>query len=204
MDRLVELFRAMEVPRGKTVQGFWAELLLMARSRRPEVLLRAWHSVPEDRYDFSDGPLRIEVKSAVGGVRVHHFSLAQLLPVAGVRVVVASVLVQRAGGGTSVADLLALVRGRAGGTAELLLHADRVTALTLGASWRAALDERFDLEVAERSLRFFDSSAVPAPSPVLPPGVSEVSFRADLSTVPSVGPEWMRGSGHLFEAALPT
>ena len=57
----------------------------------------------EDLYDFNEGNHRIEVKSAQGELRRHHFSLAQLLPPAGTTLAIVSVLVNRAGGGTSIA-----------------------------------------------------------------------------------------------------
>jgi hypothetical protein len=82
----------------KSVQGLWAELFLMARLRDPSALVAAWHSQLGDLYDFSAGSQRIEVKSAIGRIRRHHFTLEQVLPIPRTRVLIASVLVERGRG----------------------------------------------------------------------------------------------------------
>lgn len=202
IDRLVELFRAMALPARKSLQGLWAELFLIARLRHPAALVRAWHVLPEDRYDFSHGPQRIEVKSAAGRVRQHYFSLDQLLPVRGTDVLIASVLVDRAGAGPSVADLAQEIRARLGSEPDLLLHLDRVVALTLGETLRYASEDRFDRELAEHSLAFFHPDAIPKVSPIIPPGVSDVRFRAHLAHVSPVDPDEYRLREGLFAAAL--
>lgn len=94
VNQLIELFRAMVKPPRKSVQGLWAELFLISEARQPVLLVDAWHTEPEDRYDFAMDEQRIEVKSFSGQIRQHHFSLGQLHPPAGVNVLVASVRVE--------------------------------------------------------------------------------------------------------------
>jgi Putative PD-(D/E)XK family member, (DUF4420) len=202
IDRLVELFRAMTLPARKSVQGLWAELFLMARLRHPATLVQAWHVLPEDRYDLSAGAQRIEVKSAAGRIRQHYFSLDQVLPIPGTEVLIASVLVERAGSGPSVIDLAQEIRRRLGNTPELLLHLDRVMSLTLGEAYRYASEDYFDRELAEHSLAFFDPDAIPKVSPTLPPGVSDVRFRADLTAASPIDIDEYRSRQGLFAAAL--
>lgn len=202
ISRLVELFRALTSAPKKSVQGLWAELFLMARLREPSALVAAWHSQPSDLYDFSAGSQRIEVKSATGRVRRHHFTLEQVLPIPGTRVLVASVLIERAGAGTSVAELIDQVRSRVSNNAELLLRIDQVVSLTLGNSWRAALEERFDRQLAEDSISFFEPTAIPKPSADLPAGVSNVRFQSDLSGAPTVDTREYRALGGLFKTTL--
>ncbi len=174
----------------------------MARLRDPAPLAAAWHVLPGDRYDFSAGSQRIEVKSATGRVRQHHFALEQLLPVPGTRVLVASVLVEQAGAGTALADLVSEVRSRVGHNPQLLLHVDQVVAQTLGDSWRHAQEERFDRHVAESSLAFFEPTVIPKVEPNLPPAVSGVHFRADLTGLPKADLVAHRSQGGLFGAVL--
>lgn len=202
IDRLVELFRSMTAPARKSVQGLWAEVLLMARLRDPARLVAAWHLLPGDRYDFSSDNQRIEVKSALGRVRQHHFALEQLVPVAGTQLLIASVLLERAGAGTTLAELVSEVRSRCGHDPQLLLHVDRVIAQTLGDSWRQAQEERFDRQAAESSLAFFKPEAIPRVDTTLPRGVSDVHFRVDLTGLPPANLEEYRGQGGLFAAAL--
>ena len=105
IDRLIELFRAMTQPARKSVQGLWAELFLIAQSRQPAILVDAWHTLPEDRYDFAMEDQRIEVKSFSGSIRQHHFSLEQLHAPEGVKTLVASMCVERSQVGESIIDL---------------------------------------------------------------------------------------------------
>ena len=53
--RLVELFRAFELPARRSVQGLWAELLLILASTRPEELIDAWHVDAEEAFDSQQG-----------------------------------------------------------------------------------------------------------------------------------------------------
>jgi hypothetical protein len=48
---LVELFRQLNMPSRKSVQGLWAELFLITSARFPQVLIETWHRTPEDLYD---------------------------------------------------------------------------------------------------------------------------------------------------------
>ena len=195
VDSLVELFRALSNPPIKAVQGLWAELLLLAESQDPGKLLDAWHTIPEDLYDFNEGNHRIEVKSAQGELRRHHFSLAQLLPPAGTTLAIVSVLVNRAGGGTSVDDLIDELRSLFSGSPHRLLRLYKVITLTLGARWREAELEMFDRFAARQSLTFYRPSDVPMVSPDLPPGVGNVRFSSDLTGAPSYSNGEVRALG---------
>lgn len=180
VESLIELFRALTAPARKPVQGLWSELFLIARSRMPEVLAAAWHVSPDDRFDFHAGRHRIEVKAASGRNRQHYFSLEQLRPMPEVSVIIASVLVERAGGGLSLAALLERVRSRVHAPA-LVLRIESVVAATLGESLRRSLDDAFDAELAEHSLRLFRQFDVPTITTAVPAEISEVRFKADLS-----------------------
>ena len=203
VDSLVELFRALSNPPIKAVQGLWAELLLLAESQDPGKLLDAWHTIPEDLYDFNEGNHRIEVKSAQGELRRHHFSLAQLLPPAGTTLAIVSVLVNRAGGGTSVDDLIDELRSLFSGSPHRLLRLYKVITLTLGARWREAELEMFDRFAARQSLTFYRPSDVPMVSPDLPPGVGNVRFSSDLTGAPSYSNGEVRALGGLIGLAAP-
>jgi hypothetical protein len=202
IERLVELFRSMDDISQRSVQGLWAELLLIARARDPVSLVSAWHAEPSDRYDFSAGGQRIEVKSATGRIRQHHFSLDQLLPPSTAQLLVASIFVERAGGGTAVGDLVRFVRDAMSSHPRLMLHVDEVVTQTLGDSWRRALGERFDRELAENSLTFYEASAIPKVDPGLQVGVSDVRFQADLTSVAPADLSRFRNQDGLFRAAL--
>jgi len=202
INQLVELFRTMtEMPK-KSIQGLWAELFLIVRSRNVAAVVEAWHVNPNDRYDFSSGRQRIEVKSTGGKVRQHHFTLEQLSPPPGTQVLIASMFVEHAGGGTSVMELVEKAKSLVCEYPKLLLHLDRITVLTLGEKWRDTSEERFDSELAESSLAFFEVSTVPAINRNIPPGVSDVHFKSDLTICSPVNISSYNDLGGLFQAIL--
>jgi len=203
INTLVELFRCMTQAPRKSVQGLWAELFVLAQAPDPVTLIPCWHSLPEDRYDFTAGVQRVEVKSAVGRVRSHHFSLEQVRPPAGARVLVASVFVEGAAGGTSVMELFEDIRARAGADTAALLHMDRVLRLSLGSAWRQGVEERFDRQLAAGSLRFFEAQIIPAIDAILPPEISDVHFRVDLSSLQPANLAAVAAEGGMFQAIMP-
>lgn len=174
----------------------------MALAPNPAEAVCAWHATPEDRYDFNMDNQRIEVKSTATRMRAHQFSLEQLSPPTGTRVLIASLFVERAGAGKAVADLLSEVRDRVGDRPDLMLHLDRVVGLTLGSNWRHVADARFDRELAESSLAYFSSGDIPTIRLPVPAEVSTVRFTADLTNVSPVDVPRQRGTSGLFAAML--
>lgn len=199
---LVDLFRALSRAPRKSVQGLWAELLVIARSANPDVVTSAWHAAPEDRYDFHAGDSRLEVKSASGRTRRHRFSLEQLQPPGGTKLLVVSVLMENSAGGVSLRELLDRVHIRLATRPDLQGRIPNVVALTLGEALPQALNTRFDLELATATLAFYASDVVPTLSEPLPPQMSEVSFIVDLTGLIPTDPCSM--VEELFAAACPT
>jgi hypothetical protein len=198
----VELFRSLARAPHEQVQGVWAELFLIARARRPELMAHAWHVSPEDRYDFSAGPERIEVKSTGRRVRQHHFSLEQLRSPVETRVLVASMFVERSGAGTSLGDLMQQVRLRLSATPDLAVRLEAVVAEALGSALLGSLDDRFDKELADESVAFYEARNVPQPAGELPQGVSEVHFISDLTGRAPIDLSAYAGREGLFGAAI--
>ena len=202
VNQLIELFRVMANPPLKSVRGLWAELFLISQTCQPAILIDAWHTVPEDRYDFAMDNQRIEVKSFSGNIRLHHFSIEQLHPPEGVKALIASVSVESSQAGESITDLKEKIQIRLGGNFDLLLHIDRIIALTLGDAWQRASDARFDERSAVESLTFYETFKIPSVNPNLPIGVSEVRFRSDLTETAPAESSLYRIEGGIFEAAL--
>lgn len=200
IDQLVELFSAMSLPSRKSVQGLWAEVFIIARAADPAVLIESWHANPEDRYDFGTGSQRIEVKSCSSAPRRHHFTLEQLTPPPGVRVLVASAFVQRTGNGVSISDFIDRLR-EAVPRPDLILRLERLVATTLGDCWPHGLRDHFDEQVAEDSLRFFWSSSIPSIPAALPASLTQVRFVADLSGVEPADDADLREAGGIQSAA---
>jgi hypothetical protein len=200
VSKLVELFRALEAPPRKSLQGLWCELFLISRSTRIRQAALAWHSDPTALFDFSAGTERLEVKSAVGGIRRHYFSLQQLTPPHGTDALVASFLLDESGGGLSIAALWEEVAGRRELTSEAKNRLLHVLTIGLGRDWRKANRIAFDPDIALRDLRLYEATAVPKVSPSVPVGVSEVHFCSELTDVPTVSLAAASHRGGLFQA----
>ena len=183
--RFIELFRVLNEPPKKTMQGLWAELFLISEAANPEKLVKGWHTIPEEKYDFSFGKIRMEVKSSATGKREHHFSRRQLTPPSGCRVFVASVLVEMVAEGKSIADLVREITQKLKGNYELIEKLNFVTSSTLGNSIQQIHDIHFDYELAIDTLQFFDAESIPKIKE-LPEFVSEVKFKSSLEQVDPV------------------
>ena len=175
---LVSLFRALTQPNQKSTQGLWGELLLIQLASDTELAVASWHTTPNDRYDFAKGHERVEVKTTTGP-RIHMFSHAQLVPVDGLRVTIASIILNPSGEGTSCADLVSSI------LPKLLSEPTRRTFVnqvvrTLGDNWNSQGGYRYDLEQASQSLRFFDVENVPRINQPIPLNVHGVKYQSDL------------------------
>jgi hypothetical protein len=202
VNSLIELFRRASQTARKTVQGLWAELFVILGANDPSALLRCWHAEPEDRFDFAEDGLRLEVKSAAGRLRIHHFSHEQLRPPAGTLAMIASVLMERSAGGRTVNDLIDDIRQRVADP-DLLMRLDAVVADTLGNEWRSAHEDRFDWHLAAESVRFLDARIIPSVAAAIPPQVSDIHYRVDLTHLPLDTPNELHQVGGLFGAVVP-
>ncbi len=200
VEKLIELFRALSQPSTRSVQGLWAELLMIAQSSDPHLLLRSWHATPEARYDFSSEGQYVEVKSASGQARIHHFSLEQLHPLAGTAAVVVSLFVERSMNGLTVLDLMDRIRVQITSDVGLLTHLHRNVTLTLASDWRHAASLKFDHHLAKSSLRAFDVGRIPSVSWPVPLDVTEVRFKANLSRIQPSDLSDLIEAGGLFRA----
>lgn len=202
IDRLVDLFRQLSNSPRKTVAGLWAELFVIARATDPSKLLAAWHCIPEEHFDFLTLNERMEVKAACGPTRVHHFSLEQLRPPTGVRVIIASLLLDSAGGGKSINDLIDTIRRRLPNP-ESLVQLDCQVAQILGQDWRAMRDCRFDYHGAIQSFRLIRAEDIPSVPIPIPLEVLAVRFKVDLSRQEFQEPGQLCRNSELFVAAAP-
>lgn len=199
---LVDLFRAMNAPPKKSIQGLWAELFLMARSKSPAILINAWHKQPEDRFDFNLDHQSIEVKSTSHSRRQHHFSLEQLTPINNNQILIASLFVERASVGKSLDDLLNQIRASVIDNPDLLLHLDKIVGLTLGSNWHLSMDERFDEKLAKKTLQFYEAKQIPCIAYNVPLEVTGVHFISDLTNCNPIILSEYKKKGELFRVTL--
>lgn len=201
LDRVIRLFRDLCRPSDRTLQGLWAELFVIAQSTNPTVLATAWRSSVFDRSDFAAANQRMEVKSTSGPLRVHTFNADQLRLPAGATGAVASLICERSAGGVSVADMWNIVRQHVSGSPAMLLRVDGIVAETLGDAWKESLDVRYDWRSARDSLRFFWMASIPSVGTAVPPEVTDIKFRVDLTRIQPAAPEELVAHGGLLAAA---
>lgn len=181
VQRLIELFSRLSRPASRSLNGLLGELFLIASSRDVRVAAAAWRSTDIDRFDFSTGNVRLDVKASSERLRVHHLSSEQCQPPAGTVGLLASLFIEGSGGGQSLRELIAAIEAELAGNDDLILKVQETIAEALGESLPTAMGVRFDDRLALASLRFYDLASVPAIRDGVPPEVSHVHFRSDLS-----------------------
>ena len=201
---LALLFQALRRPSTRSALGLWAELFVIANAEDSRAMVQAWHSEACDRYDFSLGHERIEVKASGDRTRRHHFSFDQAYPPSGVVVVVASLFLEHCTNGTSLGQLWDRVREQVSEDADLMLKLERVCMETLGGSWQSASEREYDWELALDSIQFYDVENIPKVGVDQPDGVSDIVFRSDLSHATQVDEGLGAETGILFSALLGT
>ncbi|MFD2568679.1 PD-(D/E)XK motif protein [Pseudotenacibaculum haliotis] len=182
VNKFIELFKALKEPPQKTLQGLWTELFLIHQSNNPKKLIKAWHTMPEEKYDFSSEKLRIEVKSSSTGTRVHYFSLEQLNPPSNCKLFVVSILVNVLSGGISIEELVNDISKKLSDDTELIEKLNFITYSTIGSELSKIKNICFDYEAAVESLKIYDSEAIPSIQDI-PSNIFEVKFKCSLQNI---------------------
>jgi hypothetical protein len=183
IDIASELFSDEKVS-PESILGLWGELFLLSKADDVRNGFEFWRVKDTERYDFSDGNVRLEVKTTLRDSRRHIFSLEQLRPVDGVVVYVASLMLQPSSGGLTILDLIERISTMLDPMRYRLLLS-RVRS-TLRGIIHDESSQAFDERKAELSLRFFDATAIPCVAPNIPQEVSGVHFHVDLTNVSSM------------------
>ena len=176
VNRLAAIFQRVRQPSARLLNGLFGELYLLLRSGSAPKALAAWRANENARFDFSDGDVRLDVKATSGKNRVHTFSYEQCNPPSEAVAVVASLYAEQIAGGTSLYSVINQIEARLSPHADLVFKLHETIAATLGASLRDGLSRRYDMRLAESSLRFFSLEDVPAIRGPLPPASATCIF----------------------------
>jgi hypothetical protein len=165
-------------------EGLWGELFMMREAGGFRFWASSWHSETTRRFDFSAGSRRVEVKSTIGQVRIHHFAHRQVYAQLGEEIFIASALLREDDVGLSLRQLIDECREALRGTSE---------ALKLERALRSAAMEDpveagpvFDAREARQNLAWYRAVDAPQFRMPEPPGVTETRYRVDLSGAPRV------------------
>ncbi len=201
---LVDLFQKLTRPPRKSAMGLFAELFVISVANDPNAAVAAWRSDADDRFDFSVGDVRLEVKASGNRERAHNFSLEQCTPPSGTCGLLSSLFVESSGGGMSLLDLIQQIETQIRGNTDLIFKLQETVTEGLGDHASTALAMRFDAEVAKSSLKVYPLEIVPKVPEPLPSSVSQVRFRSDLSNVPTADVSSLRTNNEIVAAILPS
>jgi hypothetical protein len=203
VTRLAAIFQRMQSPPSRPVNGLFGELYFLWRSANLARAVIAWREDDAARFDFSDGDIRLDIKVTTGRSRVHSFSYEQCNPPPATIAVVASLFVERASGGTSLKAIFDDISARIAKKPDLVLKLHEVVVETLGETISEALSVRFDIGLTGSSIRYFKLNDIPAIRGKLPPGVSDIHFRSDLSFASAISPQRLIDMDPKFWDLLP-
>lgn len=183
--KVIDLFSTITKPPLKSIQGLWAELLVIEKSLNPEYLINAWHVSPSDKYDFNDSKDKLEVKSTTKSKRIHRFSIEQLNANKGSDLLIASTFVIETGTGISILNLRDNIVSKIKDI-KVQFRLNEIIYKTIGNEYEKLGDIFFDYQQASDSLMFFEVTDIPSISVgTIPSEVSNVTFDCDLSNVPT-------------------
>jgi hypothetical protein len=196
INKLINLFSKFTKPPLKTIQGLWAELLIIEQSKNPDYLIQSWHNSSSDKYDFNDGIDKIEVKSTLKSRRIHSFSIEQLAPNKNSQLLIASIFTIETGTGTNVSDLIENIENRIKDK-NLSFRLNELAALTLGKDFEKSFDVFFDFQFAIDSIQFYQSSDIPTiQQNNIPSNIMNVRFDCDLSNLKTLDKKGIKSKLH--------
>ena len=184
--KVIDLFSSISSPPLKSVQGLWAELLVIDKALNPEYLIHAWHISQSDKYDFNDSKDKIEVKSTSKSKRIHRFSIEQLNNNPGSDLLIASTFVIETGSGISVLNLRDNINSKISDI-KLKIRLNEMIYKTIGNEYEKLSEIFFDYQQASDSLSFYEIINIPLIHVnAIPVQVSNVIFDCDLTNVPAI------------------
>lgn len=200
LNKFVEIFQVLDDTPTKTIQGLWAELLVIDCCKLTPTLLSFWHNSPDDKFDFNAGSERIEVKSSLNYERKHSFTSEQLSPPMGSVVIVASVLMKHDTKGKNIQDLIDNIASKVDDW-ELVEKLNSVVCKTLGSSLENGLTTKFDYEFSKLTLNFFHHKDIAKICEQdIPDEVTNVRFTSDLSRIKGIELDNFSGKSALLGA----
>jgi Putative PD-(D/E)XK family member, (DUF4420) len=200
---LVDLFQALTQPCVKSVQGLWAELVLISRAEDLPLAIMCWQRRERSLIDFEHAQAEVEVKSCLSTVRRHHFKLAQLQRISSVPRYIASLILLATEDGASINDLWDRIEKRIRGGTELKSRLAERIARLLGSDWQRADLQKYDELAALASLKIFSADEVPKVGDDGDPAITEIEFSVDLSAVDVVSHCLFERGGPLLRSLFP-
>lgn len=186
IDALINLFNKFSAPPVKTIQGLWAELLIIEQSSNPDYLIKSWHNSKSDKFDFNDGLDKLEIKSTSKNRRIHSFSIEQLNPNQSSYLIIASVMIIETGNGENIFGLVELIEKKIMNK-ELSFRLHEIIAQTLGKDFEKSFEIFYDYQFAKDSIKYFDSEFIPTIKlSDIPTKLTNIRFDCDLTDIVNI------------------
>jgi hypothetical protein len=199
LNKFVEIFRALNDSPTNTIQGLWTEMLLIDICHTPKTLLKYWHDLPEEIFDFSSGIEKIEVKSTSTSERIHTFSSEQLNPPQGTKLLIASLFVKQSSSGHDIQSLIDSITAKIDADSDLTNKLNTLVSRTLGSTLEQSIKIKFDYDLARDSLQFYHYEDIKKIEKInIPAEVSGVKYKSDLSIINSIDITKVKPKGILF------
>ncbi len=181
VNRIAKLFQQIRKPPTRSINGLFGELFFINQCSNVGHAVFSWRIEDSERFDFTDGAIRIDVKASTGRDRVHQFSYDQCNPPANSIAVVVSILTEQTSGGLSLGQLVRSIEDNISFDSDLILKLHDTIAATLGNCLTESLSKCFDDQLANSTLKYYDLRDIPAIRGELPRNVRNVKFSSDLS-----------------------
>jgi len=181
VQKVASIFELLRQPASRTVNGLFGELFFIYNAPNVEACLDVWRTETANTFDFSYNTCRLEVKTSSTRERRHTFSYEQCVPPSGICAILCSILIERIPGGITMRQIIKGIEDKITDNHVLRFKLHEIISSTLGSSLMESLEISFDEQRALDSLNYYDLEQIPRIREMLPPGVSEVKFRSDLT-----------------------
>ena len=168
-------------------QGLWGELFMMENIQGFGFWAPFWHGAVTGLFDFSSGGKHVEVKSTLGQQRIHHFSHRQIWAPQGEEIMIASLMLSEDGTGLSLRELINRCRSAFRGLPDYLKLEFAVR--YAGMEDEFTIGPQYNAEDAKRNLAIYRAVDAPHFQMPEPSGVSETSYKVDLTTATPIANE---------------
>lgn len=182
--RLIELLKFANQAPQKSIQGLWAELLIIEQADDIPLFIKSWHTEPTDKYDFTHQTQHLEVKSTRNQRRIHHFSIEQLTPIDCHNIYIVSIFVEYSSNGMNIKELVDKITSKIPDQVNLQSTLHLIIAKTLGKSIIEAQKLKFNYEIARQSILYYDAANIPKINPSnIAQEITDLHFKVDLTNV---------------------
>lgn len=182
IQKFVDLFKILNEPPLKSIQGLFAELIVINESSNPIEFIKYWHSSPMEKFDFCFKNERLEIKSTSLNSRIHTFSNEQLNQPHEINVLVASIILKKQTNGLNLQMLCESIIQKLNNDFEIIDRFNTIIFKSLGNLLEDSLKIEFDYQNAIKSINIYKSSEIPKINQSdISSSIFDVKYKSDLS-----------------------